>query len=74
MSTTTQIRNTMISLVDQGIALDLDAPDNNFVNLTELAEAAAHELGHDEWLDDETHEVWDIAITVAEKADPERPR
>ncbi len=29
---------------------------------TQLAENAAHEFGHDEWLDDPDHQVWEIAI------------
>lgn len=37
-----------------------------FVNLTRLAEEAAHALDHDEWLDDETHPVWDAAVAEAE--------
>lgn len=32
-----------------------------------IAEAVAHDLDHDEWLDDETHPVWDIAADVAEQ-------
>ena len=28
---------------------------------TELAEAIANKLGHPEWLDDDTHVVWDVA-------------
>lgn len=31
---------------------------------TELAENAAYDLGHEEWLDDETHQVWDCAYKV----------
>jgi len=42
-------------------------PDLAFVNLTRLAEEAAHIMGHDEWLDDETHDVWVLAITAAER-------
>lgn len=38
------------------------------VNCTALAEACAHAHGHDEWLDDETHEVWDAALDAAERA------
>lgn len=38
---------------------------------TQIAEAVAHDLGHAEWLDDETHPVWDIAAEVAEAADEE---
>lgn len=36
------------------------------VNTTQLAENAAHEFDHDEWLDDETHWVWDLAVDVVE--------
>lgn len=58
----------MRALVAEGVAHDRDCLDTNDINLTVLAEATAHELGHDEWLDDETHEVWDCALTaVAEK-------
>jgi len=40
--------------------------DMGSVNLTKLAEGAAHAFDHDEWLDDETHWVWDVAITAAD--------
>ena len=33
-----------------------------FRNSTDLAEACADALDHDEWLDDESHQVWDLAI------------
>lgn len=36
-------------------------------NLTALAEAAAHAHGHDEWLDDPDHWVWDAAIVAADR-------
>jgi hypothetical protein len=36
------------------------------VNLTSLAEACAHHFDAHHWLDDDTHEVWDLAIDVAE--------
>jgi len=29
---------------------------------TELAENVAHELDHDEWLDEEDHYVWEAAL------------
>jgi hypothetical protein len=38
------------------------------VCLTTLAEETAHDLGHSEWLDDETHPIWDLAIEVSEDA------
>jgi len=31
------------------------------VNTTTLAEACAHAIGSDSWLDDELHVVWEIA-------------
>lgn len=34
------------------------------MNSTQLAESTAWDFNHDEWLDDETHEVWDIAFDV----------
>lgn len=36
-------------------------------SLTTLAEETAHDLGHPEWLDDENHVIWDLAIEVAEE-------
>lgn len=40
--------------------------DCNEVNLTKLAEDAAHEFEHDDWLDVETHEVWELAVAAAQ--------
>jgi len=37
------------------------------VNSTSLAEACAHAHGHDEWMDDEIHDVWDAAAEAAEQ-------
>lgn len=37
------------------------------VNMTGLSELVAHELDHDEWLDDESHWVWDVVADLAEK-------
>lgn len=42
----------------------LDSPN---ANLTELAEAAAIALNHDEWLDNPEHWIWDLAITEYER-------
>lgn len=36
------------------------------INATLLAESAAEHFNHREWLDDETHFVWDAAVEVAE--------
>ena len=41
--------------------------DCGICNLTTLAEDCAHELGHDEWLDDPDHEVWEIAVDMADR-------
>jgi len=34
------------------------------INATLLAENAAHAFDHDEWLDDETHYVWELALEI----------
>jgi hypothetical protein len=31
---------------------------------TQLAEHASHSFGHDEWLNNETHWIWDEAMEV----------
>lgn len=36
------------------------------INFTGLAESAAINLDHPEWLDDDTHEIWDLAIVIGE--------
>jgi hypothetical protein len=56
-----QIRRTMRSLV-----ADCVDSDTGEVNRTQLAENTAHELGHDEWLDDSDHILWDFAVDIAE--------
>jgi hypothetical protein len=33
---------------------------------TALAESAAITLGHDEWLDDPDHWIWDLALEIGE--------
>ena len=37
------------------------------VNITTLAEACAHHFDRDDWLDIETHWVWDIAVKAAKE-------
>lgn len=39
------------------------------VNCTRLAEEAALVFDHLEWLDDETHWVWDLAVDIAADAE-----
>ncbi len=42
----------------------------NYVDsATTLAEQTATAMGNPEWLDDETHWVWDMAVSELEKAD-----
>ena len=41
-------------------------PMTDEVNTTTLAVEAAVGLDHPEWLDDEQHFVWDLAVDVAE--------
>ena len=38
--------------------------DNPHMPATTLAEAVAHTLSHDEWLDSETHWIWDVACDI----------
>ncbi len=38
---------------------------NGQVDVTLLAENAAHFFNHDEWLDEENHIVWEIAWEIA---------
>jgi len=42
------------------------------VNYTRLAENAAWHFDHDEWLDDETHWVWDVALEAGEEGTRQR--
>jgi hypothetical protein len=39
-------------------------------NLTDAAESCAWELGHDEWLDDPDHWVWELAIEYMPERNP----
>lgn len=39
------------------------------VNCTHLAENTAWALNRDEWLDDETHWIWDMAVGEASRAE-----
>ncbi len=40
--------------------------DCDCVGTTKLAEACADEFEHWEWLDDETHWIWEVAVEVAD--------
>lgn len=38
-------------------------------NYTKIAEGCAIALNHDEWLDDKTHWIWDLAIEVLDQSE-----
>ena len=40
--------------------------DGTEINVTDLAESIAHEFGRDDWLDDETHWVHEVAVDAEE--------
>ena len=40
--------------------------DFGMLDMTKMAETTAHEMGKDEWLDDETHWIWDLAADFSE--------
>ena len=42
-----------------------DLDENDEANATQIAENVAHEMDHDEWLDDETHWIWVVAMDAA---------
>lgn len=55
--------NHMVQCLDIDYAMFSDCGE---VNCTKLAEEAAKYLDHDEWLDEETHWVWSLAVDVSE--------
>ena len=59
------IKNFMFREVASDPSAYLD--QSGCFNRTALAESAADHFGHDEWLDDECHSVWDLAILVGDK-------
>ena len=44
------------------------------INLTRLAEGTADHFNHDEWLDDESHWVWDLAVDAVEEIETTEKR
>ena len=36
---------------------------------TKIAEDCAIAMDHDEWLDDETHWIWDLALDILDRID-----
>lgn len=66
MTNQTQLESSMIRRTMRSLVADCVDSDTNEVNCTQLAENTAHELNHDEWLDDSDHILWDFAVDVAE--------
>lgn len=59
-----KIRRKMVELAR---LWDPSILDQNEINATKLAEAASNELGLPEnVLDDSNHEIWDIALDIAD--------
>jgi hypothetical protein len=56
------VRRAMRLAIQLGQCIDRST---NEVNMTQLAENVAHDFGHDEWLDDENHFIWDEAAGAA---------
>lgn len=50
--------NTLENSIRMYMRVEAGAVDN----ATNLAENTAWTMGHDEWLDDETHPVWEVAL------------
>ena len=48
-------------------AMEWHLADDPHATLTELAENAAVYCDHDEWLDDSSHWVWEMAIQAYER-------
>jgi hypothetical protein len=46
--------------------------ENPYATATHLAEEAAINLDHDEWLDIETHWIWDLALEEWDQHDAQR--
>jgi len=54
-----KVRSFMATEAQELLALPFNDSERN---ATHLAENAAVEFDHDEWLDDETHWVWEFAL------------
>lgn len=57
------------TLLQKARALRADHWEQGEINLTSLAEDVAIELEHEEWLDDETHALWEVVVGAAEEID-----
>lgn len=70
-ATEAAVRAWMVSAVRAGEFREALTDEPQY---TELAEAAAHDFDHDDWLDDETHPVWDWAIEAFDTTSTKRSR
>ena len=59
-----EVRNWMLMALDSDLESYLDTA--GMWDCTALAENAALNFNHEEWLNDDTHWVWDLAIEVTE--------
>ena len=64
MQTRAQITRVIRRILDAGLCVDRHT---NEVNNTELAELAAGMLDSHAWLDDETHEIWELAVDLPQQ-------
>jgi hypothetical protein len=53
----------------QAATEDFQDPTTGETSATQMAEYVAERMGRIEWLDDETHPLWDIAAYLAEHHD-----
>lgn len=65
MITKNQIKNYMLNELAANPDLYIDSMTGE-ISATTLAESAAQNFNRFDWLDDETADVWDIAVEVSE--------
>jgi hypothetical protein len=54
----------IVATAEENAYLGYDKATGEY-DATKIAESVAFDLGHDEWLDVETHPLWDIAAETA---------
>ncbi len=50
-----------MNTLENNIRMHMRVEAPHVTNATNLAENTAYTMGHDEWLDDDTHVIWEIA-------------
>ena len=63
------LKNIALRLLQQDYRAFLVEGMDDEICLTALAVAVAHDQGHDEWLDDEIHPVWEAAELAASECE-----